>query len=103
MINAPLPQTIGAIPPLSPSEIRLQDLPAGLQSIEIVRPIPHHPDTLVPMGAARIGSSNIIGFDMGQLARDGVRMPLAHFVQKRAGCGPEPMGRHLVFPEAQPS
>jgi len=80
MIHAPLPQTNSAIPPLSPPEIRLQDLPAGPQAIKVVRPMPHHPDTLVPMGAARIGASNIIGFDMGQLALDGVWMPLAHFV-----------------------
>ena len=93
---------IRLIPPLSPSEIRFQNLPTGLQSIKVIRPVPHHPDALIPMSAARIGSSDIIGFDMGQLALDGVRMPLAHFVQKRAGGGPEPMGRHLVFPETQP-
>ena len=65
--------------------------------------MPHHFDAFVPMGAAGIGTADIVGFDVGQLSLDGIRMPLAHFVQKRARSRPKPMRRYLLFPIPQPS
>jgi len=62
-------------------EIAFQNLRAGLQVLEIFGPMPHHLDTLIPVSATSIGTSNIIGFDMSELALDRVGMPLPHFVQ----------------------
>lgn len=53
------------------------------------------------MGTARIGSSNIISLDVGELTLDSDRMPLA-IVQKRAGDCPKTMSRDLLVPESEP-
>jgi hypothetical protein len=82
-------------------KIRLQNLAARLQAIKIIRPVLHHFDPFVPMGATGIGAADIVGFDMGQLPFDGVWVPIAHLVQQGACGRTEPMGRNLLLPKAQ--
>ena len=87
----------------SSPEIPFQNLPTRLQAIKVIGPMPHHLDAFIPVSPAGVGASNIIGFDMSELALDGVGVPLPHFVQQCAGCRSESMGCHFFFPKTQAS
>src|SRR6266481_5664867 len=49
------------------------------------------------MLTAGVSSTNIVVLDMGELALDGVGMPLAAFIQQGRCGGAKSMRRHLVF------
>src|SRR3546814_9780811 len=69
-----------------------QNLSTYPKAIKIVGPMLHHFDALVPVTPSSICASNVIAFNMRKLALDGVRVPFSHFIEKRAGRCPKPMG-----------
>src|SRR3546814_409921 len=77
---------------LSPREVCSQNLSTYPKAIKIVGPMLHHFDALVPVTPSSICASNVIAFNMRKLALDGVRVPFSHFIEKRAGRCPKPMG-----------
>lgn len=69
----------------------------------MVRPPLRHVHSLLPMGAAVIGSANDVLVLVRQRALDRVGRPFAGFVKQRAGHGAEAVGGHLIAGETQPA
>jgi len=77
-------------------EVRAQHLSTITQPVEIVRPVLHHFNALVPIFAARISPSDLIGIHVSKLALDRVGIPLPHSVEQRGNHRPEAVRGHLV-------
>lgn len=56
-------------------EIPLYHLRAVTQEVQVIGPMLHHADSLIPIFAARVGAAHGIIVAMGELAFDSVRMP----------------------------
>lgn len=88
---------------LSASQMSSQYLRTRAELVEIVRPILHHADPLVPMFAARISAANCVALDMRELAFDRVGVPLTRLIEKGARHRAETMSGHFRTAIAQPS
>ena len=66
----------------------------------MIRPLLHHPDALVPVLTARVGTADGIVVAMRKLALDGIRIPAAHLVEQRRSQRPKAVAGHLVLREA---
>lgn len=78
---------------------------AVAQLVEVVRPLLHHPDTLIEVGRAVGGTAVLILHFMGQLVLDDVGAELQDLVQDGARCGAEavPSDRARLEPHSPQS
>src|SRR3546814_11783609 len=61
--------------------------------VQIVGPMLHHADALIPIFASRVDTAGRLGIEMGELPLDRLRVPHAHLVEERGCCRSEPMRR----------
>src|SRR5690606_11048848 len=67
------------------------DLGPVSHGVDLVAPPLHHPNTLIPIVAARISAADFILIDVALLAFDRVIRPKIALIQKAAGAGSESM------------
>jgi hypothetical protein len=63
----------------------------------MICPPRHHPNALVPKIAAKIGSADVIVFDVSELTLDSISVPFTAFVGQRAECRAETVRRVFVL------
>jgi hypothetical protein len=80
-----------------PSKFAIENLRAITQEIEMIGPMLHHADALVPIFSARVSAADGIAIAMRQLTLDGVGMPQSHLVEQSRGHRPEPVAGHFML------